>query len=114
MTAHAEWESNGLTEKYFSYIDSSRIKIEGRYKSIWELQDFISPDIFAGKQSKSAVVKSLIDCQSSRSNIVDFYFYSEQMGGGEIIHSSHDQLGWKSPPPNSIGDSLINIACGRK
>ena len=117
MTANAEWKLFGGSDTYDTYIDYSRIRTEGRYKSTWSLSDYKSPNTFTGKQYKSMVFKVLIDCQSSRNHVVDVYFYSEQMGKGEIIYSTNNQIkesGWKSPPPNSIGDDLIKTVCKRK
>jgi len=117
MTAHAEWKYFDSTNNYDSYIDYSRIKTEGRYKSMWGLTDYNSPKTFEGKQYKSTIAKTVIDCQSSRSQIVAIFDYSEQMGNGKIVYSSNYQIlesDWKYRPPNSIGDVLINIACGRK
>ena len=80
--------------------------------------NFKSPETnSSGKQYKSTVVKSIFDCQASRIQIVALYFYSDQMGKGEVVSSSSfpiTESEWSYAPPNSIGDSLIKVACGRK
>jgi hypothetical protein len=118
MTAHAEWKPFGGTDNYDAYIDYSRIKTEGRHKSIWDLADFKSSQTNSlGKQYKSSIRKNLIDCQASRSQTVARFDYPEQMGSGALVSSANFQLlesNWENFPPNSIGDGLINIACGRK
>jgi hypothetical protein len=118
ITAHAEWKFFGSTDTFTSYIDYSRIKTEGRYKSIWDLFDYKSPQTeYSGKQYKSSVAKEIVDCQASRSQLVALYFYSEQMGKGEVVSSGNFQVReseWSNPPPNSIGDDLIKIACSSR
>jgi hypothetical protein len=117
MTAHAQWKYSGSSDNFDSYIDYSRIKTEGRYKSIWTLTDFKSPQTFQSKQYKSSIRKNLIDCQASRSQTVARFDYPEQMGSGAVVFSANYQLlesDWEYFPPNSVGDGFINIACGRK
>jgi len=117
MTANAEWKYSGSNDNYDTYIDYSRIKTEGGYKSLWDLQDFKSTQTFEGKEFKSTVSKRIIDCQASRSQYVAIYDYSGQMGMGEVVFSANYQnleSRWKYFPPNSFGDRFINIACGRK
>ena len=115
MTAHAEWKYDGGTDTLDSYIDYSRIKTEGRNKTLWGLTDYKSSQTNTlGKQYKSSVRKNLIDCQGSRLRLVALYQYSEQMGGGEIVYSANysiQELDWNYPPPNSFNEGFINIAC---
>lgn len=118
MTAHAEWKDDGGNDDLDSYIDYSRIQTEGRYKSMWALQDFKSPQTNSlGNRFKSSVVKRIVDCQASRSQYVAIYQYSGQMGIGNIVFSETYQIQeskWLYPPPNSIGEGYIKVACGRK
>jgi hypothetical protein len=118
MTAHAEWKYDGSTSDLDNYIDYSRIRTEGLYKSMWVLRDFKSPQTNAsGKQFKSSVSKEVIDCQRSRMQSVALFHYSEQMGSGEMVFSGNYQVletDWKYHPPNTMGDSLINTACRKK
>jgi hypothetical protein len=118
MTAHAEWKYDGGTDTFDSYIDYSRIKTEGLYKSMWFLRDYKTTQTNAsGKQYKSSVTKAVYDCQRSRSQVVAIYQYSEEMGNGAVVYSGNFEIlekDWSYPPPNSIGDGFINIACGRK
>ena len=114
MTAHAEWKYFDSTDIYDSYIDYSRIKTEGRYKSMWDLQDNKSTQTFEGKQFKSSMTKRVVDCQASRYQFLAIYDYSEQMGKGEVVASSIYQIkesSWKYSPPNSIGDGFLKVAC---
>jgi hypothetical protein len=118
MTAHAEWKYDASSDTFDSYIDYSRIKTEGRYKSIWTLWDFKSLQTdSSGKQSKSSVIKRIVDCQGTRHQSVAFYYYSEQMGQGAVVFStnlSFSEANWISPPPNSFNEGYIKIACGRR
>ena len=106
MTAHAQWAYDGSTDNFDNYIDYSRIRTEGLYKSMWVLRDYKSPQTNAsGKQHKSSVSKAVYDCQRSRTQLVALYFYSEQMGNGEVVDRQNWQIlesDWRYPPPNSI------------
>ena len=118
MTAHADWKYNNSNNMGDAYIDYSRIKNEGKYKSLWNLFDLNSTETnSSGKQYKSMVLKKVIDCQFSRTQIVALYCYSEKMGKGEVVVSENYQIQeseWQYPPPNSISEGSINIACGKK
>jgi len=118
VTAHAEWKYYDSTDTFTSYVDYSRIKTEGKYKSMWDLDDYKSPQhLPSGKQFKSLVGKTLIDCQASRIQIVALFAYSEQMGKGEVVLSENNEIlesRWKYFPPNTMADGKINIACSRK
>ena len=115
MTAHAEWKYDDEADAFRSYIDYSRIKTEGRYKSIWILLDQKSPQTdSSGKQFKSAVMKYMIDCQASKYQIVSEYDYSQQMGDGVVVSSANSQIresDWRNSPPNSFNENYIKIAC---
>jgi hypothetical protein len=113
-----EWKYSGATDTDRFYIDYSRIKTEGRYKSIWYLADLKTPQTnSAGKTYKSEVVKILVDCQASRTQEVSFLIYSEQMGSGKVIDSGNSPIKeseWGYETPNSIGGGFVKAACGRK
>jgi hypothetical protein len=115
MTAHAQWKYDGGSDSFDSYIDYSRIKTEGRYKSMWYMADFKAPQTnSSGKMYKSTVAKRVVDCQASRTQIVVLYQYSEQMGRGALVVSANyaiEESDWQYPPPNSFNDGYIKIAC---
>jgi hypothetical protein len=113
MTAHAQWKYSGSSDNSDSYIDYSRIKIEGQYKSVWALENFVKPQTnHLGNEYKSEASKLIIDCQSSRLQIVAFYDYSEQMSNGVMVgsyDSKFQESRWYKP--NSIEQEHIKIAC---
>jgi hypothetical protein len=113
-----EWKYSGATDTDRFYIDYSRIKTEGRYKSMWYLADFKTPQTnSAGKLFKSEVIKILVDCQVSRTQEVAFFSYSEQMSAGKVVDSGNSPIKeseWGHEAPNSIGDGFVKAACGRK
>ena len=115
MTAHAEWKYDGSSDTFDSYIDYSRIQTEGKYKSLWYLYDFKSPETnSSGKQYKSSIAKSVIDCQASRIQRVAHYYYSGQMGNGAVVFSGNFQIleaDWQYPPPDSFNEGFIKVAC---
>jgi hypothetical protein len=110
-----QWMFVSETDTFKDYIDYSRIKTEGRYKSIWVLRDHKSPQTNSlSKQYNSETIKHFFDCMGPKNQIVAFYEYSGQMGRGEIINSSNRELtpsGWRNPPPDSIDDGHAKIAC---
>ena len=118
VTAHAEWKFTGGNDNYDNYVDFLRIKTEGRYKSIWHLFDYKSVRKDSkNHEYKSKVRKLIMDCQSSKFQVVAFYNYSGEMGNGFVVDSSSFQIvesDWIYPAPDTIGDDLTNIACNRK
>jgi len=114
MTAHAEWKYHDSREDYDSYVDYSKIKTEGRYKSMWVLTDFKSLQTDSAIQYKSMVRKVFIDCQGSRYQVIAYYRYSMQMTKGDTLDSDIYQFkesNWRYGVPNSIGDGYIQVAC---
>jgi hypothetical protein len=114
-----QWKYNDSDYIYSfdSYIDYSKIKTEGQYKSIYELRDYKSLQTSSAKPYKSRILKQIIDCKSSRNQLIALYEYSEKMGNGEIVDSiirPFKDSDWNYPPPNSISDGLIKKVCGRK
>jgi hypothetical protein len=117
MTAHAEFKYYDSTDSFTAYFDYSRIQTEGRYKSFWDLKDYKSPQSEPSFRYKSSAQKFLTDCQASKYQSVALYHYSEQMAQGEVVWSDSRQAQesqWIYPPPNSIGEGYIKMACGRK
>jgi len=112
-----QWKYNDFTDNDTYYIDYSRIKTEGRYKSLWYLRDPKTPQTNgSGKQYKSSAVKVLIDCQGSRTQIIAIFQYKEQMGGGAVVDSYNFKMKeteWENTPPNSINDGFIKAACAQ-
>jgi len=115
MTAHAEWKYEITDDTSKGYIDYSRIKTEGPYKSIWILYDYKPPLLnYLGKQYKSVASKRMIDCQASKQLAVAIYYFSEQMGKGNVVDSVNYQINesnWKIAPPNSFNEKFIDVAC---
>jgi len=115
MTANAQWKYDTSYDTFDSYIDSSRISTEGGYKSILELHNLKLPQSHHSRQQhKSSTLKSMVDCQSLRIQIVAIYHYSEEMGKGNEIYSASypiNESDWKYPAPNGSGDKLIKLAC---
>ena len=93
MTANAQWKLQSENDTNTYYIDYSRIKTEGKYKSMWYLNNQKSPQTnSSGQQYKSTMSKIIIDCQASRMQQVALFNYSEQMGDGVIIWSNSRSL----------------------
>jgi len=113
--AMAQWVDIGEGSDVTLYMDFSRITKDGGYISAWAMFDYNIPrkDVY-GKTYNSSVVKSQYDCVRKQRMTTDIYFYSGRMGEGVVIWSNSDRDGFKSPPPNSLGEAQIDYACKKR
>jgi hypothetical protein len=99
------------------YVDLETIKRKGNKVKMWNLFDFktakISP--LDNRSYLSQLSLNEYDCEEETNRTLDFYFYSGNMRGGEVVAS---QSNIKQEPtailPGSMGEGLFKIACGKK
>ena len=95
----------------FYYVDKESIIKNAGYVYYWELADFdksLSEEIIV----MSARAYSKNDCQMKRYKILSDYYYSNQMGNGEIVFQSNvPDTEWTYEIPDSIGSGLLNYVC---
>ena len=89
------------------YIDPATFKKDNNYSYIWILEDLEIPF----KKVKSSATHNQIDCNLMRSKILQYVFYSDQMGKGMPTPFVRDVIKWTSYPPSSYMFNLIKDIC---
>ena len=114
--AYAEWvavyviDQSGVT----IYVDSDTIRRKGDRVTMWELIDFKTPQSLAGISFLSLKKQSQYDCveeQARRLTVTDF---SGNMGNGEVVYIDSSEQKWSPVAPESAGQELWKLACGKK
>ena len=117
QSAMAQWVELGGDPSVRGYYDPSRIEpYSGLYQSIWTLQDLATTQSTKDtkKPFRSIVLRWNVDCSKKEIRVIGGFFYSENMGKGELVDSSSRQGSFESAPPNSYQESLVNLACKKK
>ena len=116
--AHAEWvEVSGSLSQggYTVYADPDTVRRKGDLVKMWQVADYNIVQIeAAGKSFLSIRGLDEYDCTEEQTRNIAFYFYSAQMGTGEIIYSNTDSGKWKPVIPHSIAHILWKFACGKR
>jgi hypothetical protein len=82
---------------------------------MWRLFDFKTVQKFEGDIYLSVMVRDEYDCEEETGRVLDFYWYSGNMRGGEVVESATNlKKEAESILPGSIDETLFNIACDKK
>ena len=98
-----------------SYIDFGTIKRKGNKVKMWSLRDLKMVQKLGENDSfLSSVTHEEYDCEEETIRTLDFYFYSGNMRGGEVVTSqSNIKQEPISIPPDSYSENTFKIACGK-
>ena len=113
----AEWRKMGGNDSVDAYMDLKLLDKKGKYVVSWRLYDYRSPQkTSSGKPFRSARTMDVTDCTERTEAMTMFIQYDRPMGKGNIVASNKlPQNEWeiKKITPNSIGEALAMVACGR-
>jgi hypothetical protein len=57
-------------------------------------------------------MRQLVDCKKRQTTTIAAFYYFRNMGSGEaFFEKEFPPRDFKSQPPNSLGDDIINLAC---
>ena len=114
--AYGEWvpvatnDEMGLTV----YVDHDTIRRKGDLVKMWALYDFKNIQTVAGDSLLSSKIQTEYDCQDERSRQLKGISFSGNMGGGRVVFTESLKVEWRSDAPESIGQGLWKVACGKK
>jgi hypothetical protein len=98
------------------YGDTVSIKKKGNKVNMWSLNDYKTvQESSRGERYLSTMAFNEYDCEEETNRLLDLYFYSGHMRGGEIVLSIpniKDET--KSVLPGSIEEELFKFACSKK
>ena len=107
----------GGNDSVDAYMDLQLLEKKGKFVVSWRLYDYRSPQkSSSGKLFRSAKTMDITDCASRTEAMTLFIQYDRPMGKGNVVASNKlAQSEWeiRKIDPNSIGEALAMVACGR-
>jgi hypothetical protein len=114
--ANAEWYvmSNVSDDGYTYYLDPATIEKTGNISRVWELVDYFEIQSQDNDRFVSEKILRVYDCDTDKSSIESITQYAGRMAGGKTVWSNtyKDPI-WRTVVKDSLGESLLRIACRR-
>ena len=113
--ARAEWTPTNENDQLVAHVDFATIRRMGDIVKMWMLNNYkaakTAPD---GKRYLSSKWQSEFDCKEKNFRTLAFSWHSGKTGSGKVVLSKLDVDGkWIPVPPDSTGDMMWKIACGK-
>ena len=113
--ASAEWTLSNFTANYFAYTDIASIRRNGNLVKMWDLKDYKTVQTVDGYSYLSSKGQQEYDCKEVRRRTVAFTLFGGKMGNGKVVYqNSETSMQWSPIAPESKGEALWEIACGKK
>jgi len=115
-TVFAEWvlvsgdDAAGLAV----YVDPATIRCNGNLAKMWQLYDYKTVQTVAGDSLLSIKRFNEYDCGEERTRMLGYTWFSGNMGSGNVVYSTTEQLPWEPVVPRTINRSLWKVACNKK
>lgn len=116
-SAFAEWTYVGDADDYSltMYANLATIRKNGHMVKMWDLSDYKTTIGFSdGKSKLSSKSQVEYDCKEERSRGLALIDTSGHMGEGDVVFNSSNVQNWSPVSPDSIGETLWKIACGKQ
>lgn len=114
-SAAAEWVKISENETATIYVDPGTISKAGNLVKMWRLIDFRKAvSIASDKPFMSTKGQEEYDCKEEKTRVIELTFHSENMGGGEVVHSEASPADWAPVRARSIGETLWKFGCGKQ
>jgi len=115
-SAIAEWVKVGDNDAETAtvYIDPATIRKDGSKAKMWRLFDFKRAEASFGDPYRSMMSEADYDCNEKQQRILTVSLRSGNMGEGELVFSTSDPDKWLPVQPESVSETLWQIACGKR
>jgi hypothetical protein len=114
--AYAEWVkvSDGDEVGKTVYVDPTTIRRDSNLVKMWQFYDYKTVQTVGGNRFLTAKEQWEFDCAEERSRVVARKEFTGNMGSGTMV-STNSQVGkWLPVMPDSIGQTVWNVACGKQ
>ena len=114
--AYAEWvlvsgdDEAGLKV----YVDPATLRRNGSLAKMWQLYDYKTVRTVAGDSLLSMKRFNEYDCTEERTRMLGYTWFSGNMGNGNVVYSTTEQLAWELVVPRTINRTLWKVACDKK
>ena len=96
------------------YADPATIRKAGNKVKMWTMADYRTPRVANGEQHMSSKSLHEYDCKESRFRDTYVVRHSNNMGGGAMVSNNPIPSSWVPIPPGTVGEALMEIACGKR
>ncbi len=113
-SAAAVWVKVSENETAATYVDPATISKADTMVKMWRLIDLRKAVSMASdKPFMSSKGQDEYDCKEERTRVLALSFYSDNMGGGEVVHFEANPTKWGPVRARSISETLWKFACGK-
>ena len=96
------------------YVDPATLRRNGRLAKMWKLHDYKTVQTVAGDSLLSMKQFNEYDCTEERTRMLGYTWFSGNMGNGNVVYSTMEQLPWEPVVPRTINRTLWKVACEKK
>lgn len=96
------------------YVDPSTLRRNGSLVKMWKLHDYKTVQTVAGDSLLSMKQFNEYDCTEERTRMLGYTWFSGNMGNGNVVYSTMEQLPWEPVVPRTINRTLWKVACQKK
>ena len=112
--ALADWTNVGENGGSIIYANYSSIRTNGENKKMWVLQDFKTIQSISTYKYLSTKSINEYDCQGVQLRLLAYTWFEGNMGTGKVVYSHDETLNWQQVQPESIGEVIWKVACGKQ
>ena len=115
--ARAEWTAVGEGSEFIYFVDTTTIRRNGNFVKMWNLMDYktVKKSVAGKSYLSSKVQREYADCKEETTRLLALALYAGKMGTeGVVLWDSEASIKWSPMPPESPGEVLLEIACGKK
>jgi hypothetical protein len=96
------------------YVDPATLRRQGSLAKMWQLYDYKTVQTVAGDSLLSMKRFNEYDCAEERTRMLGYTWFSGNMGNGNVVYSTTEQLPWELVVPRTINRTLWKVACDKK
>lgn len=96
------------------YVDPATLRRNGSLVKMWQLYDYKIVQTVAGDSLLSMKRFNEYDCTEERTRMLGYTWFSGNMGNGNVVYSTMEQLPWEPVVPRTINRTLWKVACEKK
>ena len=113
----AEWKYMDRTDSFILFYDKSTIRRNGSFVQMWLSKDYFDVQTDVRVPFKSTKELRKYNCIEETQALVSLTHFSESENSGRVTFSitvKDHELDWTYVSPNSVGETMWKIACGKK
>jgi len=111
--AYAGWSEIGSASDGKVYVDSTTIQRNNDAVKVWVLHDYTKDKVIEGVNYLSEKRLNEYDCKTAEVRSNAHFFFSKNMGSGDMVFSKEEISYWKLVEPASADYSNLKLACNR-